>query len=280
MARPSSTLCPSCGQLVGVKDEQCLNCGRRNPGMWGFAHLLRGARDDAAFAQLVMWVCGALYLASLAVDLEGIRSGGMLSFLQPSDRSLRLFGASGASPVFGYHQWWTVLSASWLHGGVLHILFNMYWVRNLAVPTAHFYGAGRAVVIYVLSGVTGFVASSLAFFLPLPIFLRGGYLSIGASASILGLLGALLYYGRRSGSSQATQQAKSLALFLLILGFIMPGVDNWAHLGGLGGGYLVARWLDPLEPERGNHLLIALGCLIASLLAILASVVEGLKILR
>lgn len=280
MARPSSTLCPSCGQLVGVKDEQCLNCGRRNPGMWGLGHLLRGARDDAAFAQLVMWVCGALYLASLAVDLEGIRSGGMLSFLSPSDRSLRLFGASGASPVFGYHQWWTVLSASWLHGGVLHILFNMYWVRNLAVPTAHFYGAGRAVVIYVLSGVTGFVASSFAFFLPLPIFLRGSYLSIGASASILGLLGALLYYGRRSGSTQVTQQAKSLALFLLILGFIMPGVDNWAHLGGLGGGYFVAKWLDPLKPEHGNHLLMALGCLIVSFLAILASVVEGLKILR
>jgi len=279
MARPSSTLCPSCGQLVGVKDEQCLNCGRRNPGMWGLGHLLRGARDDAAFAQLVMWVCGALYLASLAVDLEGIRSGGMLSFLQPSDRSLRLFGASGASPVFGYHQWWTVLSASWLHGGVLHILFNMYWVRNLAVPTAHFYGAGRAVVIYVLSGVTGFVASSLAFFLPLPIFLRGGYLSMGASASILGLLGALLYYGRRSGSSQATQQAKSLAIFLLILGFL-PGIDHWAHLGGLAGGYLVAKWLDPLKPEHGNHLLIALGCLVVSFLAILASVVEGLKILR
>jgi len=281
MARPSSTLCPSCGQLVGVKDEQCLNCGRRNPGMWGFAHLLRGARDDTAFAQLVMWVCGALYLASLAADLEGVRSGGMLSFLSPSIESLFMFGASGAVPIFGFGRWWTVLSAAWLHGGVLHILFNMYWVRNLVVPTAHLYGTGRAVIIYTVSGVTGFVASSAAGALPfLPSFLRGAGFTVGASASILGLLGALLYYGRRSGSSQVTQQAKSLVLFLLILGFIMPGVDNWAHLGGLAGGYLVAKWLDPLKPEHGNHLLMALGCLAASFLAILASVVEGLKILR
>lgn len=282
MARPSSTLCPSCSQLVGVNDEQCLNCGRKNPGMFGLAHLVRGVRDDTAFAQLVTWVCGALYLASLVVDLEGIRSGGMFSFLAPSVESLFMFGASGAVPVFGFGRWWTVLSASWLHGGVLHILFNLYWVRNLAVPTSHLYGAGRAVIIYTVSGVTGFVASSVAgAFLPfLPSFLRGAGFTVGASAPIFGLLGALLYYSRRSGSSHVSQQAKSLAIVLLIFGFILPGVDNWAHLGGLGGGYLMARVLDPLKPERGDHLLWAAGCLVASVLAILASVVEGLKILR
>ena len=52
---------------------------------------------------------------------------------------------------------------------------------------------------------------------------------------------------------------------LLIFGFIMPGVDNWAHLGGLGGGYLTAKLLDPLKPERGDHLLWPLGCLVVSL---------------
>ena len=249
--------------------------------MWGLALAMRGWRDEAAFGQLVLWVCGALYLASLAVDLEGVRAGGMLSFLSPSIESLFMFGASGAVPVFGFGRWWTVLSASWLHGGVLHILFNMYWVRNLAVPTAHFYGPGRAVILYTVAGVTGFVASSAAGALPiLPSFLRGAGFTVGASASILGLLGALFYYGRRTGSSQVTQQVKSLALFLVILGFIMPGVDNWAHLGGFAGGYLVAKLLDPLKPEHGNHMLMALACLIASLLAILASVVEGLKILR
>jgi rhomboid protease GluP len=249
--------------------------------MWGFAHMLRGFQNEGAFAQLVLWVCGALYFASLVADFEGVRTGG-ISFLSPSVESLFLFGASGAIPVFGFGRWWTILSAAWLHGGVLHILFNMYWVRNLVPGTAHLYGVGRTVIIYIGAGVAGFVASSVAgAFLPfLPSFLRGAGFTVGASAPIFGLLGALLYYGRRGGSSHIGQQAKSLAIILLIFGFVMPGVDNWAHLGGLGGGYLMAKWLDPLKPERGDHLLIALGCLVASLLAILASIVEGLKILR
>lgn len=282
MTRPSSTLCPSCGTLVGVKDPKCLNCGRRNPGMWGFTHVLRNLGDDLGFTKLVMWACGALYLASLAADFKGVRTGGMLSFLSPSLESLFLFGASGALPVFGYGRWWTVLSAAWLHGGVLHILFNLYWVRSLAPGTAQLYGPSRTVIIYVASSVGGFLASSVAgAFLPfLPSFLRGAGFTVGASAPILGLLGALLHYGRRGGSSHVGQQAKSLVIVLLIFGFIMPGVDNWAHLGGLGGGYLTAKLLDPLKPERGDHTLIALGCLAASLLAVLASVVEGLKILR
>ena len=86
MSRPSSVLCPSCGTLVGVKDPQCLSCGRRNPGMWGFAHVLRNVGDDMGFATLVMWACGALYLASLAADVEGIRTSGLLSFFSPSSR--------------------------------------------------------------------------------------------------------------------------------------------------------------------------------------------------
>ena len=158
----------------------------------------------------------------------------------------------------------------------------MYWVRNLAPGTAQMYGPARTVIIYVASALAGFLASSVAgAFLPfLPSFLRGAGFTVGASAPIFGLLGALLHYGRRGGSSHVTQQAKSLAIVLLIFGFVMPGVDNWAHLGGLGGGYLTAKLLDPLKPERGDHAFVALACLAASILAIVASVVEGLQILR
>jgi rhomboid protease GluP len=282
MPRPSSVLCPSCGSLVGVKDAQCLNCGRRNPGMWGFAHLLRNVGDDQGFALLVMWACGALYLAALAVDPEGISTVGLLSLFSPSGRSLFLFGASGAIPVFGYGRWWTVLSAAWLHAGVLHILFDMYWVRNLAPSAARLYGPGRTVIIYTVSAVTGFLASSVAGgFLPfLPGFLRGAGFTVGASAPVFGLIGALLYYGRRGGSSHIGQQAKSLAITMLIFGFIIPGIDNWAHLGGFAGGFVTARWLDPLRPERADHVLVALGCLVLSLLSVGFSVVYGLELLR
>jgi rhomboid protease GluP len=250
--------------------------------MWGFTHLLRNVGDDMGFAALVVWACAALYLACLAANPEGVSTSSLVSFLSPSIESLFLFGASGAVPVFGFGRWWTVLSAAWLHGGVLHILFNMIWVRDLAPATARLYGPGRAVIIYTLSAVTGFLASSLAgAFLPfLPRFLGGAGFTVGASAPIFGLIGALLHYGRRGGSSYIGQQAKSLAVTMLLFGFIIPGVDNWAHLGGLAGGWLAAKRLDPLKPERADHVLVALACLVLSLLSIGFSVVYGLELLR
>lgn len=281
MARPSSVLCPSCGTLVGVKDAQCLNCGRRNPGMWGFAHLLRNVGDDMGFANLVMWVCGALYLATLAADHEGIQAGGLLSMFAPSSRSAFLFGESGAVPVFVAGRWWTVLSAAWLHGGVLHILFNMMAVRNIAPAVAHLYGPARTVIVYTVAAVTGFLLSSTVGLLSIWLFgtilpfVGGAPYTLGASASIMGLVGALWYYGRRGGSSFISQQAKGIVASIAVMGFLLPGVDNWAHLGGLAGGYLAARVLDPLKPERGDHVIVAFACLVLSLASVVASVYYG-----
>jgi rhomboid protease GluP len=269
-----SVLCPSCGSLVGVRDERCLLCGRRNPGLWGFSALLRSWGVDLGFVPLVLWACGALFIATLVADPEGIRMQGLFGMLSPSVESLLRFGASGAFPVFARGRWWTVLSAAWLHGGILHIVFNMMWVRDLAPAVAHLYGPARTVIIYTVSAITGFLSSSLAgrFLFFLPAFLRGAGLTIGASAPIFGLLGALLYYGRRGGSAQIGQQARSWALAGLAFGFLMPGIDNWAHLGGLAGGYVAARWLDPLLPERGDHTALALLCLVLTAASVLASI--------
>ena len=280
--RPSSVLCPSCGSLVGIRDEKCLICGRARPGLFGLTPLLRGLGEDLGFLQLVMWTCGVLFLVSLAIDIEGIGSGGFLSFLSPSGRSLLVLGASGTYPVFDLGRWWTVLSAGWLHGGVLHIVFNMMWIRQAAPATAHLYGGARMVIIYVFSSVTGFLlTSSVGYFLPfLPGPLRGGQLTIGASAALCGLVGALLWYGHRGGSSQATQYAKSFLMGAFLFGFLVPGIDNWGHIGGLAGGWLMARFLDPLRPERGDHAVVAVVCLGLSFLSIVVSVITALPAFR
>ena len=284
MSRPSSVLCPSCGTLVGVKDPQCLSCGRRNPGMWGFAHVLRSVGDDMGFATVVMWACGALYLASLAADFEGLTAGGLLSFLSPSVESLFLFGASGAVP-----------------GLRLRALVDRP-ERGLAArgcpphPLQHDVGAGprpadRAALrpgphgdhLHGGGGLAASCAEQPGRRLPaLPPALPRAEpaFTVGASAPIFGLIGALLHYGRRGGSSYIGQQAKSLAITMLIFGFIMPGIDNWAHLGGLGGGWLAAKVLDPLKPERGDHVLVAFACLALSLLSVGFSVVHGLTLFR
>jgi rhomboid protease GluP len=273
-----SVICTSCGVLVGVNDDRCYNCGRRNPGLWGFAPMLRALGGDMGFVPLVIGGCSVLYALTLLASRGNIGVGGLFSFFSPSREALFLFGASGAIPVFVADRWWTVLSAAWLHGGALHILFNMLWVRQLAPATADLYGPGRTVIIYTAASVGGFALSSFAgAYLPNLIFLRGGQFTVGASASIFGLLGALVYYGRRSGSRMVGSQALSYALMLGIFGVLMPGVDNYAHAGGFGGGYLAARLLDPLRPERIDHIVMAIGCLVISALSIVASVLHGLQ---
>ena len=273
-----SVLCTSCGVLVGVTDDTCYNCGRRNPGLWGFAPLLRSLGADLGFVPFVMGTCVIVYGLTLVASQGNIGTGGLFSFFSPSSKALFLFGASGAVPVFGAGRWWTVLSAAWLHGGLLHILFNMMALRQLAPGTSEIYGAGRMVIIYTASAIGGFLLSSVAgAYVPGFLFLRGGQFTVGASASIAGLIGAILYYGHRSGSSLARGYATQYAFSLVFIGALMPGIDNYAHLGGFGAGYLAGRVLDPLTAERGDHIAIAIGCLAVSILSIAASVAFGLK---
>ena len=276
-----SVVCSSCGSLVGVRDEKCYNCGRRNPGLWGFAPLLRSLGNDLGFVQLVIWGCGALYVISLLLSRNAMRmGGGLFGFLAPDLAVLFLLGASGGRPVFEFGWWWTVFSASWLHGSLLHIIFNMMWVRDLGPVVADMFGAGRMVIIYTVAGASGFLLSSFAYaFLPHLPFLSGAGVTVGASASVFGFLGALVYYGRRTGSSLTRSEAIRYALILGFFGFIMRGVDNFAHAGGFFGGYLAARLLDPLKPERIDHIVIALICIAAAFLSIAASVVTVLPIL-
>jgi rhomboid protease GluP len=278
-----SVVCPSCGSLVGVRDEACYSCGRVNPGLWGFGPALRQLGADLGFVPLVIGASSILYVITLLASGNEITVfGGGMSILAPSTRALLVFGASGALPVFVADRWWTVLSATWLHGSFLHILFNMMWVRDLGPASADIIGPARTIVIYTVAGICGFLLSSFAGryldFLPIPL-LHGARLTIGASASIFGLLGALVHYGRKSGSSLIRSEARRYALILFIFGLFMPGIDNYAHAGGFLGGYATSAFFNPVTRERGDHMLAALVCLAASFLAILFSVVTGLGLL-
>ncbi len=268
-----SVLCTSCGSLVGVNDPTCDRCGRRNPGLWGFGPALRSLGNDLGFASIVTGGTIVMFVLSLVMSRDGSNIG-----LTPSQAALRILGASGASPVFVFGWWWTVLTAGWLHGSIIHIFFNVLWIRQLGPEIANLYGAGRMIIIYTIAGIVGFTLSSVMGLLPIPFF--GAGLTVGASASIFGFLGALVHYGRRTGSSHVKQAGLQYALFMGIMGFVFPGVDNAAHLGGFLGGYLASLVLDPLKPERVDHILIAVGCLVVTLGAIIATVLHALPYLR
>ena len=274
-----SVVCPSCGSLVGVRDERCYECGRANPGLWGFGPALRHFGHTFGFRELVVGACVLLWSATLLMSGGAIAGpGSMLSAFSPSTAALLVFGASGAYPVFVQGRWWTVLSAGWLHAGLLHIAMNMWWVWQMGPAITELFGSSRTVIIYTAGGIAGFTLSSVAgaYFPNLP-FLRAAGLTIGASAPVFGLIGALYHYGR-TGSSVVKQMATSIMIQAAIFGLIVPGIDNYAHLGGFAGGYLMSAFLNPMKRERGDHTIIALLCLVATFIAIVWSVISGLPL--
>jgi rhomboid protease GluP len=222
-------LCPSCGRLTNADAPTCLICGRRNPGMWGFAGPFSAIFRLRSFTNLVIGTCVALYVASLLFDPFGaLRPRGPFDIFSPSSSGLRALGQTGG---YAWHrgEWWTLLTAIYLHGNLLHILFNVLWIRQLGPAVEELYGSARFFVIFTISGVVGFFVSNIA----------TGYPTVGASGSIFGLLGAMVAFGRHRGGvfgNLVIRQYGQWALVLFIMGFVMSGVNNFAHAGGFVGG--------------------------------------------
>jgi rhomboid protease GluP len=249
-------LCPSCGRLTNADAPACLVCGRRNPGMWGFAGPLRALFRRRSFVDVVTIACIVLYVASLVFDPRGaLQPRGFLNVFSPSVEALFSLGAAGSVP-WRLGRWWTLLTAIYLHGGLLHILFNLLWIRQLGPAVEELYGPSRLVVIFTAAGVVGFVASNWV----------GHPFTIGASGSIFGLLGALVAFGQKRGGTfgaMVLRQYGQWAVLLFVLGFLMPGVNNVAHAGGFVGGFLTGLVLALAErrAETGFDQLMAVAAI-------------------
>ena len=225
---------------MGVHEEKCPFCGAWRPGLFGWATVLRrslGGRLD--LFTLIVGACGTLYALALLLQPDAIlQPAGLLSLLSPGSRALLQLGMTGGFAM-DRGWWWTLLTAMYLHGSLLHIVFNVMWIRNLGPAVAEVYGAGRAFLLFNLAGAGGFLVSNL----------MSGAPTIGASGSIFGLLAALIVYGRRRGSAGVTQQLWQWAIILGVFGFIMPGINNWAHGGGFAAGWIAAHVMD-LDDDR------------------------------
>jgi rhomboid protease GluP len=255
--RSGSSLCYACGKLNRVDASTCFYCGRRNPGLWGFGPTIGRLIGGLDFAALVTVVAVTAYIASLALDPRAaLAPRGVFDLFAPGLGALLALGAAGAVPWEAGH-WWTVLTAIYLHGSLLHIVFNLLWIRQLLPDVEEVYGQARTIVIFTLSGAAGFFLSNAA----------GNRFTLGASGAIFGVLGAMVWYGRRRGGlfgAAVLKQYGTWALILFVIGF-MPGmrVDNWGHAGGFLGGVVVALLLGAGDqhPERGIHKVLAAACL-------------------
>lgn len=243
--RSGSSLCYACGKLNRVDAPVCFYCGARAPGLWGFGHSIGGLVRGLDWSRAVIAFCIVAYVASLLLDLPAaMRMRGVFNLLSPSSAALNALGMTGAF-AWSHGRWWTLVTAVYLHGGLLHLVFNLIWVRQLTPEVEALFGRSRLTVIFTAGGVVGFLVSDVA----------GVAFSVGASGAIFGLLGALVSYGRSRGGAfgvAVMRQYGHWALILFILGFLMPGVNNLAHAGGFAGGYLAGALLGSRErkPEK------------------------------
>jgi len=264
-------ICPNCGKLISISEERCPFCGAWRPGMFGYGPALQRVVGNLEFPRLVTVACIVLYVAALALQPDAILGGGLGSLLSPGDRALYQLGMTGG-PAWRNGWYWTVLTAIYLHGSLLHIFFNLYSLRNIGTPVLRAFGGARGFVLFTLSGAVGYLVSNVA----------SGHPTVGASGSIYGLLAALIVYGRRRGIPEMTNQLWMWAVLMFALGF-MPGshVNNWAHAGGFGSGWLIAQRLpfsDERREGRGVQVL-ALVLVVATLAGFVLSFVKVTSLL-
>lgn len=138
-------------------------------------------------------------------------------------------------------QYYRLLTGIFLHGSIVHLLFNCYALYVLGGQIESFFGKFKYIIIYLFSGLTGSLLS---------ITLSGNVGSIGASGAIFGLMGSLLYFGyhyRVYLGNVIKSQIVPLILLNLAIGFISSGIDNWGHIGGLIGGIVITMALGVKE---------------------------------
>jgi rhomboid protease GluP len=240
--------CPNCHRLISTRSGRCIHCGYRLPGATvKIPFLSELVNERVKLVDPIIVVCFLLYALAIALDIQGaFRNGNVSIFnlLSPSNQALAKLGMGGYIPIVQQGMWWTALTATYLHGSVLHILFNMLWLRQLGVLVEELYGPSRFIVIYTVAGVSGALLSALIF--KTPYF-------VGASGAVFGLFGALIVYGLHRGGTFGGAIFRQMLLWAVIglaFGFLQPRVDNWGHVGGIIAGALTALFLGYREKQR------------------------------
>jgi rhomboid protease GluP len=268
-----SILCPNCSKLISTDEPVCPYCGTSRPGSWWKSNVwTKRFLSQEQIISSVIYVNVGMYVISILLNPSHLAfSGNPLTFLSPSDRTLLLLGATGTFPIDRLHRWWTLISANYLHGGILHILFNMLALRQIGLLVLQEYGVHRTIALYTFGGVAGFLVSYLA----------GVTFTIGASAAVCSLIGAALYHGRSRGGSygQAVyRQVLGWVIGLFLFGLLVPGINNWAHGGGIGAGIILGLILGYEERRKENyfHKILAFGCVLVTVFVLGWSVVTSI----
>jgi rhomboid protease GluP len=268
-----AVLCPNCGKLISSSETTCPHCGLSKPtSKWKNNLWTKGISDETVLIRAIIGINAAIYILSIVLYPRGMSmSMNPLTMLSPSGSSLILLGATGTYPIDQLGRWWSLVSANFLHGGILHILFNMMAFKQIAPLVTREFGTYRMLVIFIVGGTLGFLLSYLA----------GVSVTIGASAAVCSLIGAALFYGKSRGGvyGQAVfRQVGGWVIGLFIFGLLIPGINNWGHGGGLVAGALLGMAMGYHETKMENitHKMLAQVCVAITVLILAWAVITGL----
>ena len=272
-------LCPGCGLTVDRDERSCPRCKRAldGPALTRTKRYLRHLLPEGSYSYTTIFVAAnvALYLAM------SLQSGGGPSglFSGPSGPVAVRFGAWWI-PLIKAGQWWRLVTPIFLHFGLLHLLFNSLWLLQLGPVLERAFGRSRFLLLYLASGICGFVFSIGYRILS---GARDSGIGGGASGVVFGLIAAALVLGylrRAAGSAYFREGLFKWALFGLVMS-LLPGIDLAAHLGGAVAGALcgallategeVRRWRAPAR----LWLLIELACLGVLVAAFVLTIVRS-----
>ncbi len=242
----------------------CIRCGRQLPPLtlgkkvcqWCKQHeaAQRGELSDDAPQPVIAapWVrressislTKVLLIANVMVFIAMVLASG--PSLDLNGQVMVHFGAN-FGPLTLSGQWWRLLTYMFLHGGLMHIAFNMWCLWDLGALCESLYGRWTFAALYLITGIAGGLAS---------VGWNPGTLSVGASGAIFGLAGALIasfYLGEFSVPRIAIQGTlRSLLFFVgfnVLFGFMVPGIDNACHAGGLVSGMILGALIARLSPH-------------------------------
>ena len=232
-------------------------------------------KSDGSFLMPgILIACVVLYVASVLLNIDVVLhpKGSIFNFGSPDLKALYLLGMTG-DYAWNRGYYWTLLSASFLHGSLLHILFNLSWLSSLSKSTVEIFGAHRSVIVFVLTGVTGFFLSNVAHD-PLR-----NPPTVGASCSIFGLMGILITFGRRRGG-EAGQRIANQVWAWVIIGFIfglsLDNINNYGHAGGFIGGLALGYIFPAREgaPESPMLRVFAYALLLLCAISVILSILS------
>jgi rhomboid protease GluP len=257
-------LCPNCRKLISNDESKCPYCGTNYPHFFLKRFLLKLVNIDDAIPAIIM-LNVLMFGISICINFSDIKLDiNPLDFLSPGSKALFFLGASGTIPIYNYGHWWSLLNANYLHGGLLHIIFNMIALNQVGTLITKVFGVYRFWIIYTGSGIIGYFLSTL----------MNIQFTIGASAAVCGLIGAGCYFGKSQGGEYGHfiyQRLSGWIITLFLFGFLVNGINNWGHAGGLLGGILMA-WLvgyDVQSKYQNMHRACAIICIFSTALALL-----------